>query len=387
MDKKGKRLEEGTRYASAGRASGDDILKQYDELAGNQLIRMISDAIPDVAMILSKERQVVYENKALMELAGESPGVSFLGKRPGEILECLNATSEGTGCGTTESCRYCGAINAILECQRTGLPATKECRINAVRNGLSISYDLQVNASPFGFNGKEYVIFSVKDISDQKRRRVLERIFFHDVLNTATGLNGMLMAIKGTTNPEEMHEFIDIAEKASNDLIEDLISQRALSAAESGDLKMKVSRFSSVLLLYDIAAYLSHHEIAIGKRIFVDPFSHAVQIETDTQLLKRILINLVKNALEASPAEAVITLGSRVNNKTIQFWVSNPTYMPDAVQKQVFQRSFSTKGADRGIGTYSVKLLATKYLKGKVGFETDEKKGTTFRIELPLGIT
>ncbi|KAF0196109.1 MAG: histidine kinase [Bacteroidetes bacterium] len=379
-------LSEGTKYAAPGKASVDEIRKQNADLAGNQLIRMISDAIPDVAMILSKERQVVYENKALMELAGESSGESFIGKRPGEILNCLNAKSEGTGCGTTESCRYCGAINAILDCQKTGRSSTRECRISAGLNGQSFSYDLQVNASPFNFNGNEYVIFSVKDISDQKRRKVLERMFFHDVLNNASGLNGMLMAIKGASSPEEMMEYIDIAEKASNDLIEDLMSQRALSAAESGDLKLKVVRYSSVAMLNEISAYLSHHEIAIGKRIFIDPFSHSVQIETDPQLLKRVLINLVKNALEASPHDAIITLGSRVNNKTICFWVNNPTYMPEEAQKQIFQRSYSTKGPDRGVGSYLVKLLTTKYLRGVVDFETDENNGTTFRIQLPLGI-
>jgi hypothetical protein len=376
-----------TKFASSEVAGIEAIQKQHDELAGNQLLRMISDAIPDIAMILSQDRQVVYENRALIQLAGGNPGGNFLGKRPGDILECIHATSEGSGCGTTESCRYCGAVNAILECQRTGEPSTKECRISAGVNGQSFSYDLQVNASPFNFNGRAYVIFSIKDISDQKRRKVLERLFFHDVLNTATGISGMLAALKEAASPEEISEYIEIAEKASNDLIEDLLSQRALNAAENGDLKLKVSRVSSVQILHEIAAYLTHHEIATGKRIFVDPFCHAVQIETDPQLLKRVLINLLKNALEASKEGEMVTLGCRVNNTTIIFSVNNPSQMPDEAQKQIFQRSFSTKGPDRGIGTYSVKLLTTRYLKGSVGFESDGNTGTTFRIELPLGLS
>jgi hypothetical protein len=387
MEDKEESKDESTGYASAEMASNEDILKQHGEMAENLLLRMISDAIPDIAMILSQERQVVYENKALMQLAGGTPESNFLGKRPGDIFKCINATSEINGCGTTESCRYCGAINAILECQRTGESSTKECRISAGVNGQSFSYDLQVTASPFLFNGKGYVIFSIRDISDQKRRKVLERMFFHDVLNTATGLSGMLSVLKDAASPEELSEYIEIAEKASNDLIEDLLSQRALNAAENGDLRLKVSRVSSVQILHEIAAYLTHHEIAAGKRIFVDPFCHKVQIETDPQLLKRVLINLLKNALEASKEGEVVTLGCRVNDTTIIFSVNNPSEMPVEAQKQIFQRSFSTKGPDRGIGTYSVKLLTNRYLKGKVGFESDENTGTTFRIELPLGIS
>jgi len=376
-----------TEYAPSGRAAYEEMIRQYDELAGNQLLSLITDAMPDVAMILNEQRQLIFSNKVLLSLVGNISVADLIGKRPGELLECLHATETSGGCGTTKSCKFCGAVNAILECQKTGMPSLKECRITSKTEGYDVSYDLQINATPFKFNNNDYIILAVKDISDLKRRRVLERMFFHDVLNTATGLNGLLSAIKDVASPEERQEFVDIAEKASYDLIEDLISQRALSAAENGDLQLKITRCSSVQVLHDVAAYLAHHEIAEGKRVVVDPFSHSIQLETDAQLLKRILINLIKNALEASSLDSVITIGSRINNTTIRFWVNNPGQMSEMVQRQIFQRSFSTKGADRGIGTYSVKLLTTNYLKGTVDFESDSENGTTFRIEIPLGIS
>jgi sensor histidine kinase regulating citrate/malate metabolism len=49
---------------------------------------------------------------------------------------------------------------------------------------------------------------------------------------------------------------------------------------------------------------------------------------------------------------------------------------------QVFMRSFSTKGVQRGLGTYSMKILGEQYLGGKVDFETNPKNGTTFYIDL-----
>lgn len=57
--------------------------------------------------------------------------------------------------------------------------------------------------------------------------------------------------------------------------------------------------------------------------------------------------------------------------------------MSRSVQLQVFQRSFSTKGIGRGIGTYSIKLFAEKYLGGKVRFESREPTGTLFQVMLP----
>ncbi|MCP4426270.1 MAG: ATP-binding protein, partial [Chloroflexi bacterium] len=59
-------------------------------------------------------------------------------------------------------------------------------------------------------------------------------------------------------------------------------------------------------------------------------------------------------------------------------------YMPRDVQLQVFQRSFSTKGSGRGLGTYSMKLLSERYLDGRVSFQSSLAEGTIFIGMYPL---
>ncbi len=68
----------------------------------------------------------------------------------------------------------------------------------------------------------------------------------------------------------------------------------------------------------------------------------------------------------------------------VAFSVHNPSFMPRSVQLQVFQRSFSTKGEGRGLGTYSMKLLSERYLGGRVDFTTSPDGGTTFIATFPL---
>jgi signal transduction histidine kinase len=63
--------------------------------------------------------------------------------------------------------------------------------------------------------------------------------------------------------------------------------------------------------------------------------------------------------------------------------VHNPAYIPRNVQIQLFLRSFSTKGAGRGLGTYSLKLLGERYLGGHVSFVSDEQEGTVFTLTVP----
>jgi signal transduction histidine kinase len=112
----------------------------------------------------------------------------------------------------------------------------------------------------------------------------------------------------------------------------------------------------------------------------------ATEFFTDLRLLHRILINLTKNAIEASSEKEVVRLGCEQNGNDLEFWVHNQNCMPAQVQRQIFQRSFSTKGSGRGLGTYSIKLLGERYLKGRVSFTSSPEKGTTFRFRCPCNL-
>ena len=91
-----------------------------------------------------------------------------------------------------------------------------------------------------------------------------------------------------------------------------------------------------------------------------------------------------QECIEAAAPGETVTLGCRHGTGQVELWVHNPGEIPEAVRLQIFQRSFSTKGAGRGLGTYSIKLLGERYLGGRVGFTTSAAKGTTFRIRLPV---
>jgi sensor histidine kinase regulating citrate/malate metabolism len=93
---------------------------------------------------------------------------------------------------------------------------------------------------------------------------------------------------------------------------------------------------------------------------------------------------MLKNALEASLTEEIITIGcDEVSTDNLCFWVHNPQYLRADVRDKIFSRSFSTKGNGRGIGTYSIKLIGERYLKGSVTFTSSIDTGTTFSITLP----
>ena len=376
-----------TMFAPAARIPKNEVERLYKELSNDNMLKLISDAMPEVATILSPERQIIYANNALLSLISGLTADDYLGDRPGELLGCIHAAETIGGCGTTASCRFCGAVNAIVECQRTGEQIQKECRISTSVDGNPVSYDFMVTATPFPFNGHSYIVFTVKDISDQKRRKVLEKAFFHDVLNTAGGLNGILYVMKETEDQKLLKELNEFATTASNDLIEDITSQRALMAAENGELVVHNTNFQINELMDDVAKTMRHHETAGGKIITVEVFNESQHMFSDTRLIKRILTNLTKNALEASFNSDTITLSAKKTDHTIHFSVHNSGFIPEAISRQIFQRSFSTKGINRGLGLYSIRLLSIRYLKGDVSFTSNETDGTKFTVSLPVNMS
>jgi signal transduction histidine kinase len=369
-----------TLFAPAERATEVQVRDLHQVLSRIPLFESLLGSVPDVLLLLNENRQIVFANDAALCLVGARSASDVLGKRPGEALGCVHASETEGGCGTTEFCQTCGAVRAILAAQR-GKPDSQECRISVEESCDAM--DLQVSTTPFEYGGKRFTICAVQDISHEKRRRVLERTFFHDLLNTVGGLRGFVELLL-ESEPEEVPEVADRVAQISQHLIEEIESQRTLSAAEAGELSVNLDELKAKESLEELAVLYRHHDVAKGKTVTMDSDSKNLVFRSDHALLSRVLGNMMKNALEATSAGGNVILGARRDADHVVFWVNNPAFMPREVQLQVFQRSFSTKGPGRGLGTYSIRLLVSRYLGGAADFESSEAEGTTFRVRLPL---
>jgi len=368
-------------FASAERASPESVSLAAQSLASSGLIHQLTDTLPCVVLILNQQRQVVFKNQRLMELLGATSDVAVLGKRLGELLGCIHADESSCGCGTTEFCRECGAVNAVLESQNQGQTSVKECRITT---GNGEVFDFRVWASPFPHEGTEFTIVSLTDIRDEKRRQILERAFFHDLNNILSVLIGSSDLLNDSEDPADMSASVASIQLASQQLLDEVASHRKLLAAEDGELSVNVSHFESVSLLNEVMQLFATKYRRQGRSMVVEEGSDEFFVAADRELLRRVLGNMVINALEATSEGEEVRLACAVIDSSGVFRVNNPNPMPRSVQHQVFQRSFSTKGFGRGIGTYSMKLFGEKYLKGKVWFSTSEEDGTTFYASVPL---
>lgn len=367
-----------TQFAPAERSTEAQIRHDADTYVKSSTIVAMLDAVPNLLLILNENRQAIFANEACLQLLQVKNRSELLGYRPGELIGCAHSIETPGGCGTSEYCRNCGAVKAILSSIQ-GAASTQECRIT-LRNGDSL--DLEASAKPLELNGRHLTVFTLTDIAGEKRRRALERIFFHDVLNTAGVLASSTEFMK--IEPTEATSMIDDLYRASHRLIDEIRSQRDLMAAETGELQPMPTIFNVADFLKGLVTQYNHHEVIEGRQLVMTMGDAMVMVTTDQVLLGRVLGNMIKNALEASHQGDVITVAYTSDTREVTFSVHNPNFIPYNHQLQIFNRSFSTKGSGRGLGTYSMKLLSERYLRGGVSFESTKENGTTFYAKYPL---
>ena len=370
-----------TKYAKAERASRKEIENQAQLFIDNELLNEFIGSINTLYIILNEYRQIVFMNKRALEFIGLDDISSAFESRLGEILGCIHSTEEEGGCGTSEACTYCGVVNACLESQ-TGESTVADCRLVIGSREID-NLDLRIWASPLTIRDNNFIALTMQDISSEKRREVLERVFFHDILNTAGILLNEIEFSEKYKDKINLNDRIGIFEGLTKRLIEEIQSQQILGLAENKKLSINITTVNSLTILDELISNYAHHDLAKDKNIRIDENTVSIDFSIDRNLLQRVLDNMVKNALEATSKGDTITVGSKVNNNKIHFWVHNSTFIPRDVQLQIFYRSFSTKGKGRGIGTYGMKLLSD-YLDGDVTFTTSEEKGTIFTASYPL---
>ena len=371
-----------SKFAPSKRLDEAEIKRQSHLIRNQAFLSRLYEAVMNAVVIVNQQRQIVFCNRNFASVAGFSRPEEIYGLRPGEAIGCVHSDEEEGGCGTTAACAFCGAVNAILDAQR-GVFEAREANIRTRGGGPDVNVELK--ATLIEHQQESFVIVSMNDISDRVRRRALERVFFHDLMNTAAGLKIITEELpKTATAPSNAikEQLID----GISHLMEEIREQRSLLAAETEELQLTVKPARSLTLLKELTAYYQYFDIASAKHIVFSEDTEDLAFRTDRTLVFRVIGNMLKNALEASAPGETITLACRQKKGGLEFSVHNPAFMPQDVQLQVFNRSFSTKEAGRGLGTYSMKMLTEHYLAGRVYFTSSPSAGTCFRAWYPFNL-
>jgi len=361
----------------------ESIRDARSKVLASQMLVTVLEALPDFALVLNRERQIVAANDLFLKAFNVIDFEHMIGKRPGEAVGCIFSFDTPAGCGTGEHCSTCGAVVAILRSAESSSRMTSECRLT-IHPENPVALDLHVVATPVELEGDLFILCILKDISTEKRRLVLERVFFHDVINTVGGIHGVasLLAEDDGLEADREAEYRQWMITLTERLMEEINHHRKLLAAERGEFRPMLGLVPVAELMQEVHALYLNHGVCEHRNLVLGNLPDC-QIISDGALLRKILGNLVKNALEATPRGGTVTMSASEGDDEVSFTIHNPTVMPRDVQLQLFQRSFSTKGEGRGIGTYSIRLFGERYLKGNIDFTSREPDGTTFIFTIP----
>jgi hypothetical protein len=358
-----------TFFAPAGRAAESVMHDQSQAIRQADFVTTLLDAMPALAMILNEHRQIVTVNNRLLQAFGIEDADLLIGRRPGEALGCIHFDHGPDGCGTAQNCSVCGAVRAILDSQESGCQVSGECLVTLSSQG-GTALDLEATASPLQLAGRKFTVFALKDISAEKRKQVMERTFFHDIINTAGGIRGLAcLLVEEDLSRDTATQYEILMKTLSDNLIEEIKHQRRLIAAEKGEYVPQFEEVDLYQALQEICDLYTHHERVPGRLVELVP-AGTCSVRTDPPVLRRIVGNMVLNAMEAAAKGETVLVSYRLSPESLRIEVSNPGEMPPDIQLKVFQRSFSSK-----------KLFGERYLGGRVGFDCKDGK-TTFFIEL-----
>lgn len=361
----------------------NELQFQVEELRRNGLIRILLDATNVMTVILDRDRRILFASRAFCRLAGVEDDSALTGVRPGTAWHCVHADETQEGCGFGEACQRCSAFNVIQRAIAEKNPVTGEASILQLHGGEERSMNMLEHAVPVEIYGEEAYVVTLLDISDALHRRWMEKLFFHDILNKVGALSNYVQLLRHDA-PEAMSDELVFVEDSFRTVLDDIRVHKQLTEAETGDLLVEWMTLSPIDIIEQVVRLYGRSELGTGRWIrtyFQDP---GITIRSDYLLLRRIVENMLKNALEAERSGGEIRIGCERLGETVRIWVSNPTTIDPQIRSHLFERSFSTKGSGRGLGTYSMRLLGEKVLGGIVGYVCGPNEGTEFFILLPV---
>lgn len=214
-------------------------------------------------------------------------------------------------------------------------------------------------------------------------REEVERIGRHDI---KTPLNS-IVAVPRLLREErrlgpEADELLGIVERAGYRILSMVNLSLDLYKMEQGSYIFRPDAVDladlTAKIVADVRMHAESKQVRIACELDGAPFAWAEEL-----LCYSLLANLLKNAVEASPAGGTVSLRAQAAaNGTVAISIHNAGAVPAAIRETFFQKYTSLgKASGTGLGTYSARLMA-RVQDGDVAMHTSDSDGTTLTVTL-----
>lgn len=209
----------------------------------------------------------------------------------------------------------------------------------------------------------------------------LSVFFIHDVKNLISPLQLLVQNAGDYINNPEFQQDAIMTLKKTVTKMEDMVSNLSLL---SRGIKIDQRPVNLNEIIEDTLAYLNGNMHAK----LVKNFQRVPDILADGEQLRTVILNLILNAIDASPPHGKINLQLFARHGEIVLSVVDhgSGMSREFINSSLFRPFRTTKSKGLGIGLYQCKKIVEAHA-GRIEVESEEGKGSVFRVVLPLGVS
>jgi PAS domain S-box-containing protein len=201
----------------------------------------------------------------------------------------------------------------------------------------------------------------------------------HDLRNPLTGIKNAAYYLekKGTgiseSQAKEMLKTIDKCVAYSNKIVSDLLNY-------SREIRLDLQETSlRVILLESLKMIQVPTTVKIENNLL-----HKKTLKVDSEKIKRVFVNLIKNAIDAMPNGGKITVDSKEAKGNIEIsFTDTGTGIKEEDMQKLFLPLFTTKAQGMGFGLAICRRIIEAH-GGTIMARSAKDKGTTFTVTLPV---
>ncbi len=228
-----------------------------------------------------------------------------------------------------------------------------------------------------------------RELNEMKSRFVsMASHEFRTPLTTINSSAGLILKYNERSNPEKIEKHILRIKSSVRNLTSILNDFLSLEKLESGKIDPVLKDTDLVEVLNETCEDLS--ELKKNRQHIKYSGPALLQVHSDPQLIKNIILNLLSNAIKYSPEKSVIDVNVKeLENRVILVVRDKGIGIPKNDQSRMFDRFFRAGNVSNIEGTGLGLNIVGRYLnliKGKISFESEEGEGTTFTVDFPKNL-
>jgi nitrogen fixation/metabolism regulation signal transduction histidine kinase len=206
----------------------------------------------------------------------------------------------------------------------------------------------------------------------------------HEIKNPLTPMKLSIQHLQRAWN-DKVPDWDERLKRFTNTIVEQIDSLSLIASEFSDFAKMPRSDFEKVEIIKALQNTIDLFKDGTENNIvFESTIQESCFVYADKKQLIRVFNNLIKNALQAIPqtTKAKIQIAVEKRNSCFLIRISDNGVGISSEQKpKIFSPNFTTKSGGMGLGLAMVKSII-EATGGKIWFQSELDKGTTFFVEL-----